>query len=106
MMTWMSLIFPGGTEGDRKPPVRDDSDDFYTLELTGVKYDDSGAYAAVASNAIGKASSRCVLEVYNKNRTDPAVPAFVFSLPPTIEAVDSIVLSAQIDAYRPAKVEW
>ncbi|XP_060843292.1 uncharacterized protein LOC132923359 isoform X6 [Rhopalosiphum padi] len=96
----------GGTEGDRKPPVRDDSDDFYTLELTGVKYDDSGAYAAVASNAIGKASTRCVLEVFNKNRTDPAVPTFIFGLPTTSKAVDSIVLSAQIDAFRPVKVEW
>ncbi|XP_026808599.1 uncharacterized protein LOC113550868 isoform X2 [Rhopalosiphum maidis] len=100
------LDFSGGTEGDRKPPVRDDSDDFYTLELTGVKYDDSGAYAAVASNAIGKASTRCVLEVFNKNRTDPAVPTFIFGLPTTSEAVDSIVLSAQIDAFRPVKVEW
>ncbi|XP_008180551.1 titin isoform X2 [Acyrthosiphon pisum] len=98
--------FASGTEGDRKPPVRDDSNDFYTLELTRVKYDDSGTYAAVASNAIGKASTRCVLEVFNKNRTDPAVPSFVFGLPPTSEAVDSIVLSAQIDAYRPVKVEW
>ncbi|XP_022161453.1 uncharacterized protein LOC111027387 isoform X2 [Myzus persicae] len=98
--------FESVMEGDRKPPVRDDSNDFYTLELTGVKYDDSGAYAAVASNAIGKASTRCVLEVFNKNRTDPAVPTFVFGLPTTSEAVDSIVLSAQIDAYRPAKVEW
>ncbi|CAI6343292.1 unnamed protein product [Macrosiphum euphorbiae] len=98
--------FASATEGDRKPPVRDDSDDFYTLELTRVKYDDSGTYAAVASNAIGKASTRCVLEVFNKNRTDPAVPSFVFGLPPTSEAVDSIVLSAQIDAYRPVKVEW
>lgn len=100
------LVFAGETDGDRKPPSRDDSDDFCTLELTGVKYDDSGSYAAVASNAIGKASTRCVLEVMNKNRTDPAVPSFVFGLPPTTEAVDSIVLSAQIDAYRPVKVEW
>jgi len=105
-MTLLHLFLVGGTEGDRKPPVRDDSDDFYTLELTGVKYDDSGAYAAVASNAIGKASTRCVLEVFNKNRTDPAVPTFIFGLPTTSKAVDSIVLSAQIDAFRPVKVEW
>ncbi|XP_050063770.1 uncharacterized protein LOC114128407 isoform X2 [Aphis gossypii] len=100
------IDFSGGTDGDRKSIFRDDSDDFYTLELTGVKYDDSGAYAAVASNAIGKASTQCVLEVFNKNRTDPAVPMFVFGLPTTIEAVDSIILSAQIDAYRPVKVQW
>ncbi|XP_025203950.1 uncharacterized protein LOC112600845 isoform X2 [Melanaphis sacchari] len=100
------IDFLDRTEGDRKPPIRDDSDDFYTLELTEVKYHDSGTYAAVASNAIGKASTRCVLEVFNKNRTDPAVPTFVFGLPTTMEAVDSIVLSAQIDAYRPVKAEW
>lgn len=83
-----------------------DSDNFSTLELTGVKYDDSGAYTAVASNSIGTASTRCVLEVINKNRTDPAVPEFIFNLPPNCEFTDSIILKAQIDAYRPVKVEW
>lgn len=81
-------------------------DNFSTLELTGVKYDDSGVYTAFASNAIGTTSTRCVLEVINRNRTDPAIPEFVFDLPPVHEAVDSIMLNARVDAYRPVKVEW
>lgn len=90
--------------GDKRPSR--DSDNFSTLELTRVKYDDSGAYTAIATNSIGTASTRCVLEVFNKNHTDPAVPEFLFDLPPNCEFTDSIILNAQIDAYRPIKVEW
>lgn len=83
-----------------------DSDNFSTLELTGVKYDDSGEYTTVATNSMGTASTRCVLEVFNKNRTDPAVPEFVFDLPANYEAKDTIILSAQIEAYRPVTTAW
>jgi hypothetical protein len=37
---------------------------------------------------------------------DPAVPEFTFGLPSTYETADSIILKAQIDAFRPVKVEW
>lgn len=83
-----------------------DSDNFSTLELTDVTYDDSGLYKAVASNSIGTTSTCCLLEVMNKNHTDLAIPQFIFDLPFIHEATDSIVLNAQIEAYRPAKVEW
>lgn len=88
-----------------KNPILD-SDNFSTLELTDVRYDDIGEYKAVASNSVGTASTCCLLEVINKNHTDLAIPEFVYDLPPIHETTDSIVLKAQIDAYRPVKVEW
>lgn len=96
------MVFRSGKEATNDR----DTDNFSTLELIDVKYDDSGAYTAVASNPVGTASTRCVLEVINKKRTIPAVPEFIFGLPTTFEAIDSIVLNAQVDAYRPVKVEW
>lgn len=83
-----------------------DSDNFSTLELIDVKYDDIGEYKAVASNSIGSTFTCCLLEVINKNHTDLAIPEFVYDLPPNLETTGSIDLKAQIDAYRPAKVEW
>lgn len=94
-----------GSAGDRQKPSQD-ADKFSTLELTDVRYDDSGAYTAVASNTVGTATARCVLEVINKIRTDPAAPEFVYHLPAALEAAGSVLLNAQVDAYRPVKVHW
>lgn len=92
----------GTAEPDR------DADNFVTLELTDVKYGDGGVYSAVASNAVGMASTRCALQVVAKGVRvrGPEAPVFVFGLPPRLESVDSIVLNARIEAFRPVHVEW
>ncbi|VVC32965.1 Hypothetical protein CINCED_3A023493 [Cinara cedri] len=105
IVLWHKDGQPVDSTGHRQRSSQD-SDRFCTLELTDVRHDDSGAYTAVALNSIGTATSRCVLEVINKTRTDPAIPEFVFGLPAVLEAADSIVLNAQIDAYRPVRVQW